>query len=750
MKKMRSRHGGPQRWGIWTVLLVLFLAACGGAPADVQSGPGTPAPLRPPEDVARDFLRAWNAEDYAAMYALVSPQTRARYALADFQGRYQELDDIAGVEAVISDIGAVTLQGTTAAVTYDVRLETMVFGTIEDPGRVLRLVQTPDGWQVAWSTMDIFDGLAAGAQLTVRSNRPARGNIYDRNGNLLVEEGGTKIVLYGAQEDMNVQRCLDLLSDLFQQPRGQLAAQFAVYAPETIFYLGEVDPDVYDQHAQDLANFCGSSFDNERALERQTRRYVGQGALAHVVGYIGLIPQSELDRWLARGYTSDDLIGRAGVELAYEEVLHGRAERLLQIVEPGGVVLRELGGATGAPSQPVTLTLDRDLQLAVARALFDAYSYAVPNWASRSPGAAAVVLDVNSGAVLALASYPTFDPGIFNPDSYHPAIGDVIASLTADPRQPMFNRAVQGQYAPGSVFKIVTTAAAAAENLIGPDELFNCELEWRGAQYGDTLPVRYDWRYVDEMDPAGPIRIDQALTSSCDPFFYQMGALLYRRGPNVLADYARRMGLGSPTGLDVYTNEAAGNLAAPPGGADEAINNAIGQGNVQVSPIQMARLVAGIANGGTLYRPYLVERVGGVGGTEVTYQAQPTVVGEMGLSPQVIDIVRRGMCAVTTDRTFGTAWFVFDDAAYTVCGKTGTAQTDREPNAWFVAYAPADAPQVAVVVMVQYSREGSEVAAPIVRRILDAYFDQPYADFPDWWTEDYVPLQIATGGTGGG
>jgi len=486
-------------------------------------------------------------------------------------------------------------------------------------------------------------------------------------------------------------------------------------------------------------------------LERQTRRYFGHGAAVHVTGYIGQIPAEQLDRWISLGYEQGDLVGLMGVENAYDGVLAGRPDRVLQIGEPGGAVLRELAGTEGSAPQSVTLTIDRDLQYAAAQAMSDAFSYAEPSWGSRSPGGAAVVLDVQTGAVLALVSYPMFDPGIFNPDTYAVNPGDTIAGLNTDLRRPFTNRVTQQQYAPGSTFKIITTAAAVSENLIAPDEQFDCVLEWDGSRFGDTLPARPDWRKTDGEEAAGILSVTQALTASCDPFYYEMGARLFNeRGPDALVEYARVMGLGAPVGLDPILPEAPGNLA-PPISVEAAINNAIGQGNVQLPPIQMAQMVAAVANGGTLYQPYLVQQVGGQDGTEATFQATPTAVRDLGLSDEVLQILHDGMCQVTVDTHLGTAWGAFEKTNYWACGKTGTAQTAQiEPHAWFVAFAPAENPEIAVVVMVEHSREGSEVAAPIARRIIDAYLGEPYNNYPPWWQDEYEPLNIPVGGTGGG
>ncbi|MBZ0298289.1 MAG: hypothetical protein K8J31_01030, partial [Anaerolineae bacterium] len=219
--------------------------------------------------------------------------------------------------------------------------------------------------------------------------------------------------------------------------------------------------------------------------------------------------------------------------------------------------------------------------------------------------------------------------------------------------------------------------------------------------------------------------------------------------PSSLVEHSRHMGLGRPTGIDYYGTEAGGSLPVP-GNVSAAINNAIGQGDVQVSPIQMVRLVAGVANGGSVYQPYLVERIGGTDFTPLKTEFQPEVVDDINLSEQTLDIVHKGMCGVTQDEDLGTGFSSFGDAAYIACGKTGTAQTNRYPNAWFVAYAPADNPEIAVVVMAEQSREGADVAAPIVRRIMDAYFKQEWYGYPLWWNEnEYVPVDIPVGATGG-
>ncbi len=705
-----------------------------------------------PEQVAAAFLDAWGRRDYAAMYGLIAPQSQALTPSEVFRVIYETDDAVVGIDGLRYAVGAVESQGTTTIVQYDLTLQSNIYGEIVDQDRIMRLVQVGNDWRIAWSRMDVFDGLAPGTILETVTERAPRGNIYDRNGDYLVEENGTVTTVLVSRFDMpDVVECYTTLARVFRRDYDDLAAQLDSFNAETVVPVGDLDTDVYLANELEMIENC-----NIQSYDRQTRRYAGHGALAHVTGAIGQISAQDLEFWRSRGYDADALVGLSGLERQYEETLAGEPERVLRIREPGGAIVREVTRVSGRAPQDIRLTIDLGLQIAAAQALADAYNYAAPNWAEtgRSGGAGVAILDVNTGAVLALASWPTYDPGIFNPDTPLFLVGEYILSLRNDPRRPFFNRAIQEQYPPGSTFKIITTAAALAEGVWGADEIFNCGLRWEGRPFGDSLAERTDWRVLEEdREAAGDIVPAQALAASCNPFYYQMGALLYRRGPGVLMEYARRMGLGAPTGLDINNPPEAVGQIPPIRATDEAISSAIGQSNVAVTILQMAHMVAGVANDGSLYRPYVVAQVG-----EQSART-PQVSSEMGISEAVLNEVREGMCLVTTDTTYGTAWRVFGDFEFNVpstpyipCGKTGTAQTVREPHGWFVAYAPNDNPQIAIAVMVENSREGSETAAPIVRRILDYYFQSPpelVASYPGWWTESYVPLPIPEGTTGG-
>lgn len=772
-----SEKSMPSKFIHWIAfLMALLLTACGALPSLPGQSPttdgGSPIPQqqsgRTPEQTARSFLDAWALEDFETMYSLVSPRILEVYPFDDFRAQYTNADSQMSFEGVSYTIHDVRVQGTSAAITYDATLQSSTFGEIEDAGRIMRLVSEGGGWHVAWSPMDILNGMTSSVRLRAERRFPVRGTIYDRNGLPLAQDNGTAIVVIVREQDIrDVEACYDLLARLMMRPYPYFTTLANQYSDDTIYFVGEMDSELYDLNRADIDNYCGMDIEpptfGSKIQQVTGRTYFGHGAMANITGYIAPVPAESLEAWERRGYASGDIVGIIGIENTFQDELAGTPEQFLRLIDTsGGVPLRELGGAVGSAPQPVQLTIDRNMQLYLAQAMNDAWNYSGESWASVATGGAGVVMDVNTGAILAMFSYPTYDPRIFNPDSAYFSTANVFASASSqiaravngDPFFPvgsaMNNRAIGEQYSPGSTFKIVTTLAAADTGIWQHDQIFECELQWEGAErYGDALPFREDWRASLDEDPAGPITMTQALTTSCNPFFWEVGALMYRANPNTVADYARMLGLGSVTGLNTLGyGEVSGNIPQPLDITD-ALNNAIGQGNTNVTAIQMVRMVSAIANGGTLYRPYIVEQVGGFDGTEVTQEFEPAVVSRLDVSAEALDTVRTGMCNVPIDRELGTSSYLFYRAPYSSCGKTGTAQTGgTAPHSWYVAFAPADNPQIAIAVVVSNSREGSEVSAPIVRRFFENYFNVGISDFPDWWQFEYVPL-IPPQGVGG-
>lgn len=733
------------------LLSLLTLGACESAllregPAPVAD---TPVPVShstsdDPAEVLQGFIQGWKAEDYEAMYELIAERSRELYPQRNFIDKYTVAHSVLRFQGVEHSLLGVAYQGTTAIINYDVIIESPTFGKVADERRVMRMVNE-SGWKIAWSPTDIIRGMSSRARLTERAEFPARANIYAADGSPLAEEDALVYSLWAIQADMpNINLCLDALALVTRQSILTLRRLFVQYLDETYFHVAEIDSDQYERHRQQLATDC-AIFPSDGIFNKvrvyRSRSYYGHGIATHVVGYLGAVPADELERWEVLGYSGGDLVGRAGIELSYEQTLSGRPQRYLRIVEGGSTVIRELAGAQGEAPRSVTLTIDRNLQGSMAQALADAVSYATPNWGALTGGGALAALDVNSGALLAMASYPSFDPHTFNPATEY-NVREAVTRLNDDVRNPFANKALAEQYTPGSVYKIVTALAAGSEGIWDRTTLFDCGYFWEGSRYGDSQATRTDWRLLEtpRKEPAGMVTMAQALAASCNPFFYEMGALMHQASPDMQVGYARRLGLGAQTGIRGLGIEAAGSVA-PPGEIAAAINNAIGQGNVTVTVLQMAQVTAAIANGGILWQPYVVSHIGAEGEPGYQLENEPTTVKELALDAEAVAIVQNGMCQVTTVRDLGTASFVFEDAGYTLCGKTGTAETAANPHAWFVAYWPREEPRIAFAGVMTHSREGSEVVAPLIRRTLDDYLGEPRQAFPEWWQEPYIPVK---------
>ncbi|MFC1960987.1 penicillin-binding transpeptidase domain-containing protein, partial [Chloroflexota bacterium] len=371
-----------------------------------------------------------------------------------------------------------------------------------------------------------------------------------------------------------------------------------------------------------------------------------------MIGYVGYPSPAMLADLALRGVPADAIVGITGIEQSWDETLSGTPGGQLQIVSPQGERLRTMGNVAPGPSEGVYLTIDSELQLITQQALNDAYNIA--NWAGVARGAAVVVLDVNTGEVLAMASYPSYDPNLFNPDTPRQDAGERLVAMQNNERQPQLNRATQGGYPPGSVFKITTMAAVADSNVHQMDYSYTCHGVWDGSSSGDH--TRYGWILETAQGAHGTVDLRQALTGSCDPYFWQMGADMDIRDPNLLPNYAQKMGFGAPTGIQGL-DEFAGQVPSPEWirqaagrtwTRSDAVNMTIGQGDLLVTPLQIARLVAAFANGGDLLVPQVVHHTGLIG-EENSYTFEPTVERNIDIRPDIVDAVRDAMCAVTTD-----------------------------------------------------------------------------------------------------
>ncbi|HEV2357956.1 MAG TPA: penicillin-binding protein 2 [bacterium] len=433
------------------------------------------------------------------------------------------------------------------------------------------------------------------------------------------------------------------------------------------------------------------------------RQYLYKTLGAHAFGYVGEINEQELRRLRAAGYESGDLIGKDGVERTYDAYLRGRSGEFQAEVDAQGHVVRTLGTVPAVPGDTVALGLDLALQQAAEAALGD------------RPGAV-VAMDPRDGAVVTFVSHPAFDPNVFS-------AGITAAAwngLMKDPRQPLLDRAAQGTYPPGSVFKIVTASTALQLGLVQPDSRF-----FSPGYYNLGGWTFHEWKAL------GNVNFIDAIALSCDACFYELAR---RAGPTQMAAFAHMYGLGQLTDVDL-PDDSRGVVPDPawkqrvwkqPWFGGDTLNMGIGQGYVLTTPLQVARMLAAVANGGTLVTPHLVTEIRGPDG-RVIARITPPPAGHLRLSPETMAVLRTGLAAVVTR---GTATNV-QIPGLTIAGKTGTAEAAHgKPVAWFAAYAPVDAPRLVVVAMVENAGFGDEFAAPIVKRVLQAAFPPAQGEAP--------------------
>jgi penicillin-binding protein 2 len=443
------------------------------------------------------------------------------------------------------------------------------------------------------------------------------------------------------------------------------------------------------------------------------RHYINGPRAAHLLGYVGEVTMNDLQH--LPGYQMGDEIGKFGLERVFEKALRGQAGGQEIEVDSVGRRLRLLREIPETPGDSLVLTIDLKVQ--------EAAEEAIGNRAG-----ALVAIDPNTGYIIAMVSHPSFNPNLF-------AQGVTPAqwrALTHDPEHPLENRAIQGIYAPGSTFKLVDAIAALEDHVITPETTYFCP---GGLWYGHR--EYHCWRKQGH----GLLSLHRAIVESCDVYFYNVGIHL---GIDRLSKWAHELGLGEKTGIDLG-NESPGVMPSSqwkerryhqPWYPAETLSVAIGQGYVAATPIQMAELLAEIANGGIRYTPQYVKEIDTLDGS-VVKRFPPVVERRIPIDPSVLDIVRSAMCGVV-NAPDGTARGARLDNVE-VCGKTGTAQVVKEAgnqripeneqplkyrdNGWFVAFAPAQHPQIAIACVIEHGGFGAASAAPVVHDVLKKFFE---------------------------
>ncbi|HUK55681.1 MAG TPA: penicillin-binding protein 2 [Nitrospiria bacterium] len=546
--------------------------------------------------------------------------------------------------------------------------------------------------------------------------QPPRGLIFDRHGHLLANNVPS-FNLYLVLEDIsNKKGVLDQLARFLQMDRGELDRKISShknnvpYMPMKIkegLSLKEVA--LIESHRLDLAGTI-------IAPEPQ-RNYLYGPLAAHVLGYVGEISPAQLQDPENEDVLPGTSVGQSGIEKTYDTHIRGVVGQRIIEVDAVGHEMKVLRVQDPASGNDLYLTIDLNLQKVAEDAL------------GKEAGTI-VAINPRNGEVLAMVSHPAFDP---NQLSQSLSTADWEA-LSSDPGHPLTNRAIQGQYPPGSTFKLVVSSAALETKEVSPEEQILCT---GGMLFGRR--VYKDWKRGGH----GEMDLHSAIVQSCDVYFYEMGR---RVGIDRLADYAFRYGLGQPTGIEL-TSEKSGVIPTSqwklrtkgePWFPGETLSAAIGQGFVTVTPLQLADLIATVAMSGVRYQPHLIKAIRDRA-TGRLFEFPPVQLGKVELAQGTFDAIRQALSGVVSE-PHGTGASARSTIT-SIGGKTGTAQVVEEKlgvqtsslpkelqdHAWFIAFAPVEDPQIAVAVLIEHGGHGGETAAPPAKRVIEEYLknDRP-------------------------
>ncbi len=718
-------------FGSGTILDPEATATLPNPPVTIESAPDARAAMTL-------FLEAYKVENYATMYGILSELSQDAISQEDFTTRYKETLNAISLTEIETEILSSLMNPYSAQVAFRITYKTVLSGDLTRD-MVANLTLEDGQWHLQWDEGLIMPELVGGNKLVMDYRSPSRGDIYDRNGDPIVAyaDAVSLGIIPGQINKDNEWKLLSQLSNVTELTPEGIAALYENAGADWYISVGETTAD----EAQRLlsANLGGLY-----VTPYSARYYFNGGVAPQAVGYLISISPEELEGYLRQGYGGDEKIGYAGLEKWGEEYLTGTHGGSLYVVGPDGAIITRLSQSDPGPASSLNLTIDRELQVHAQNAL-------------RGFRGAAVVLERDTGRVLAMASAPGYDPNLFEPTNVN---NDGLTALLSNTDQPLVNRATQGQYPLGSVFKVITFSAALSSGLYTAETPYACGYDFI------ELPDRtlHDWTYEHcqteiqtsyavnpdkplnletcPTRPSGELTLSESLMRSCNPYYWHIGLDLYSSERTVdIANMARAFGLGQATGLGQVA-ESEG-LIEDPTDAIQAVNQAIGQGTVLVTPLQVAAFMAALGNGGTLYRPQIIESI-------QTLEGDPSVVfkpearSTLPLSPEYLQILQDAMISVIKDSR-GTANGRLRGYVIPTAAKTGTAESgDGLPHAWFAGYTMAEEntglPDIAIAVVIENAGEGSDFAAPVFRRIAEAYYyGRPQSTY---WFETKIGLRF--------
>jgi penicillin-binding protein 2 len=549
-------------------------------------------------------------------------------------------------------------------------------------------------------------------RIHVQEIPPFRGLILDRNGEPLVDNVPSFNLYITPDEVKSKEQLVRNLKILINIDSNDVAKKLSnikksqAYQPVLVKKnLSREELATIETHKPNL--------DGAQVEQRYQRSYLYGNFASHIIGYMGEISEKELASDEYPDAASGDYVGKFGVEERWQNELSGEKGGQNVEVDATGRKWQELSKELPVSGQNITLTIDKKLQAAAENMLTDKTG-------------AIVAMDPATGEILAMASSPSFDPNAF--------IAGIDKTewkaLTTGKNSPLTNKAISGQYSPGSVFKIVMALAGLEEGIVSPEETIFCSGSY---EFGNRI------FHCDKKEGHGALNLHQALKESCDVYFYKLGNKL---GIEKIAYYAKMCGLGKKTDIEldsekgglIPNNEWKKKRFGVPWQPGETISVSIGQSFVQVTPIQAVSLISTIFNGGKVYQPKIVKEI--ADGKNPIYQSKPTLVRELKVKRENLNIVKSGLVAVVNEAG-GTAYNGARLSEVTVAGKTGTAQVvsldkqkemkaagesnEYKDHAWFVGVAPAENPKIAIAVIIEHGGWGGSAAAPFARDLIKEY-----------------------------
>lgn len=687
----------------------------------------TPVNLEYPNELATEWASLWSNQDYAAMYQLTSAATRDNMTESAFVSKYADIQRVSGINDInIRIVDDVDEQGTAR---MEVVYESGLVGTLTQEME-LQMIQESRGWRVVWTPSLIFTELGSNGCIAWTGETFQRGRILDSQGRVFAEDVDvTRVSVIPANITdptlvyPELARVLDMdQAEIERRVNASPNASWAVALK-----------DMPDSEEINLLN-AFSEFSGVTVHPATQRHYPYGSAAVHLVGYVTLASAEDIaaDESIVEG----QLVGRIGVEYGANDLLTGKPGGTLSAVECTTRAKRaEIATAEGERPVDIYLTVDAEFQKQVDEALYTAEREIEDEDGEKitiGQRGAVVVMDPETGAILAMVSHPSFDPNGYITQNF---TEEDEFNINDNVMLAWLNRAVSQPLETGSIFKVITTAGAMETLGYSNETLVDCPpiYELGGNTYAD-------WTVDNQVPPQGMLTLHQALVNSCNTVFYQIGEDMDRVDPYALPNMSRAFGLGQPVNIPYFPSGVTGTIPDPDWKRENIDDGwatgdnvllAIGQGYMQGTPLQMTIAYAAIANGGYVLTPYVVDKTQAPGEDPVQV-GERTVRNELPLTKEQIGWIQAALRAQTTDPYgYGTS-HIFGDFPFSISGKTGTAQNERanegnRPHSWFAAYAPYPGDygeaDLASIVMVENTGEGVTYATPVTKIIYQHWMD---------------------------